>query len=54
MNNHLSMAGITQQAPDVTVWDVLNAYPFPVFSDGVFNRFELYHDLTPEQEHWST
>lgn len=54
MNNHLSMAGITQQAPDVAVWDVPNGYPFPVFSDGVFNRFELHHDRTPVQIHWCT
>lgn len=54
LNNHLSMAGITQQAPDVAVWDVLNGYPFSVVSDGVFNWFELHHDRTPVQIHWCT
>jgi hypothetical protein len=50
LNNHLSMAGITQQTPSVVVRDLLYGHPFTVFGDGVFNRSKLHHGTAPSSD----
>jgi len=50
LNNHLGMAGVTQQPPIVAVRDFLYGHPFTIFGNGMFNRSELSHCLAPAPE----